>query len=611
MKKILWVLCLSVLLCGCGRDSADPTESVTLPQEPTTPWVYESGTAWDDAGALLEVPTAIPGGVHYVNSMEFDGDLLLWNTDSHKVDKTVLEMAVFDLDTGTCTAQRDHCLPGFPVPQVLDDTLYICDNSSGVILQLDKELNEINRWETEPDESSWYMGTDGKLYQYRDYEYFWVRDLNDGSEKPVIEGNPVVTYVYDHNDVLALEFFRADTGARIQALLDLQTGEIIMPEIYGRADTLSFNSGHLMVTTYSEGYVHYLHLSDDDVMRIDTKGSVLNLLDEDRLLLTDENGEFLRLYDLQGNAIGECCISENGNYYALDPIWCESLNGYFLQVEGFTSDQRLLFWHIGELDSAVPALAMEPDGAPSDDQLELTRRAQELSEKYGIDILVGEQCEERFTDFTAKVTTDYYAVNNALDILDAALSDYPKGFLAQLKCDSFRGVQIQLVTNLTADGGGREGEGYAAFTELMWSYYLMVVDIEDSDESTYYHEFSHIIDSYLDWDSYQREDALFSEAAWASLNPEWFDGYTYDYALEREVKEYGYFVDSYCTINPTEDRARVLEYAMCDYGVWTFEDAKGLTAKLDYYCRCIRQAFDTTGWPEVVRWEQYLNKGIG
>ena len=77
------------------------------------------------------------------------------------------------------------------------------------------------------------------------------------------------------------------------------------------------------------------------------------------------------------------------------------------------------------------------------------------------------------------------------------------------------------------------------------------------------------------------------------------------------MKEYRYFVDSYSTINPTEDRARVMEYSMSDYGAWTFEDAAGLAQKLDFYCRCIRQAFDTTGWPEVVRWEQYLDRGIG
>jgi hypothetical protein len=50
----------------------------------------------------------------------------------------------------------------------------------------------------------------------------------------------------------------------------------------------------------------------------------------------------------------------------------------------------------------------------------------------------------------------------------------------------------------------------------------------------------------------------------------------------------------------------VLEYAMVDFGRWTFENAQVLTEKLDYYCRCIRDAFDTSGWPDTVLWEQYL-----
>ena len=72
------------------------------------------------------------------------------------------------------------------------------------------------------------------------------------------------------------------------------------------------------------------------------------------------------------------------------------------------------------------------------------------------------------------------------------------------------------------------------------------------------------------------------------------------------MQDYTCFVDSYSTIKPTEDRARVLEYGMSQYGSWTFEDAPVLLAKLDYYCRCIRDAFDTTGWPDQVLWEQYL-----
>jgi len=48
-----------------------------------------------------------------------------------------------------------------------------------------------------------------------------------------------------------------------------------------------------------------------------------------------------------------------------------------------------------------------------------------------------------------------------------------------------------------------------------------------------------------------------------------------------------------------------MQYAMAEYGSWTFEDAAVLLEKLDYYCRCIRDAFDTTDWPETVLWEQY------
>ena len=68
------------------------------------------------------------------------------------------------------------------------------------------------------------------------------------------------------------------------------------------------------------------------------------------------------------------------------------------------------------------------------------------------------------------------------------------------------------------------------------------------------------------------------------------------------------FVDGYATISPTEDRARVMEYAMIESGEWTFRDSPVLQKKLDYYCRCIRDAFDTTGWKPTELWEQYLAK---
>ena len=149
---------------------------------------------------------------------------------------------------------------------------------------------------------------------------------------------------------------------------------------------------------------------------------------------------------------------------------------------------------------------------------------------------------------------------------------------------------------------------YAAFVQDGYDRHVMVMDIYLSDETTYYHEFSHIIDSFLEWDAANREDALFSEEAWASLNPDWFPGYTWDYSWQQYVEDYSAFIDDYSTINPTEDRARVLEYAMAEYGYWNFYDCEVLTNKLEYYCSCIRDTFDTTGWPEDLLWEQYLTE---
>ena len=134
----------------------------------------------------------------------------------------------------------------------------------------------------------------------------------------------------------------------------------------------------------------------------------------------------------------------------------------------------------------------------------------------------------------------------------------------------------------------------------------MVVDTDVAVTHTYFHEFSHIIDRYLEWDAEQRPNAVFSETAWASMNPAWFDGYTQDYAVERTLWSDDAFVDGYATISPTEDRARVLEYAMAENCQGTFEEGSILSRKLEYYCRCLRDAFATDGWADTPRWEQYL-----
>lgn len=333
----------------------------------------------------------------------------------------------------------------------------------------------------------------------------------------------------------------------------------------------------------------------------------MTMLPEGYLLETATDNTYLRLYDLEGKLVSSACVFASGSGYPKsEMIWNESLGGYFLQVFSYDENARLLFWDISKSAGGADLEFMEIP-APDEAQLQLRQRAEEIGQKYGLIIKVGEDCDTVFDEFTAEIVTDWDQITTALDTLEDALEAYPEGFIRQLRHGNIRNIEIQLIGNLWADGSGRYGDGYAAFTQSQWDHYLMVLDMDDTVVQTYYHEFSHIIDTYLEWDAENSQDALYSETRWDDLNPRWFTGYSYDYSQEHELQDYSSFVDGYSTIKPTEDRARVMEYAMAGYD-WTFENATVLYSKLEYYSRCIRDAFDTSGWPEVTLWEEPLHE---
>ena len=66
-----------------------------------------------------------------------------------------------------------------------------------------------------------------------------------------------------------------------------------------------------------------------------------------------------------------------------------------------------------------------------------------------------------------------------------------------------------------------------------------------------------------------------------------------------------YFVRDYALTFPTEDRATLMAAAM-EQNSWDFEAGSGRRAKMQFYADCIRDCFDTTGWPQTTMWEQVL-----
>ena len=134
---------------------------------------------------------------------------------------------------------------------------------------------------------------------------------------------------------------------------------------------------------------------------------------------------------------------------------------------------------------------------------------------------------------------------------------------------------------------------------------LIVFDIDVIDPDTVYHEFTHVIDQRLAWDASVRPEALFSEEAWMALNPEGFY-YAETYSgLPDSLSKYnftGAFASDYAMTFPTEDRATMMAMAMASDSMqqphWT-----PLRKKLAFYSQCIRDCFDTSGWPAVTVWE--------
>ena len=616
-KALLLLLVFVILLSGCdqlpfgdgGEPAVEPTHEietdVTEPEE-TEPWIYEQGRAWDKENVLLDVTPAIPGGLQYSSVDALGDDLLIWGYDTHLEETVTIQLCVLELDEGTVRAKRDISLPKFANVQILDDRIYLADRENGEIIALDDNLLTVDTWTTEPMDGEWYMGANGKLYISDWNNQFWIRDLSTGETEPWLTDGGSVIYVNHLDEQIVIEYSTYDTGAFAYACLDLRTGifaELGDDRYYS---TVAFVNGNWVCGSYNDFMLYTYFRPDMQPMTVDTDGGILMPVDGKYLLCTSEMETDVALYDLDGNPVSRCVLSETPySYHITECVWSEQFDGYFCVVGNYGENHRILFWDISKGADGEP-LSMEPLPADSETDALLKARAGALGEKHGVTILVSNDCSTEFSEFYASIESDYYKVNAALDLLDEALSVYPEGFIRQLRYGSVHGIQIHLITDLMADGSGRYGDGYNAFTQEMGSYYLMVMDIEDTHPETYYHEFSHIIDSYLEYDSWYREDALYSEEAWAALNPSWFSGYSYDYSIEHELEDWTSFVDGYATISPTEDRARVMEYAMMDYGQYTFDGAPVLLAKLAYYSRCIRDAFDTEGWPKDLPWEQYL-----
>lgn len=605
MKKLLCLLLTIFLLAGC---QAQP-EPTTEPTEPSVPTLAETGKAWDESGALLQIPLDVPDLWQYTSIVDYNGDILLWGRDTHREGQEKILLCLLDAETGDILATNEVEAKYYQEPQPLGEALYLCDSENGQVLELDKGLQIRHLWEAEADYGSWYMGTDTTLYRFGDGTTLSTTNLTTNQTNNLVENAAGLMVLSADGSQLTLEYTNDDTAEHICACLDLTDGTLSTPPFEEDIITLSRLGDTWLCGLERDSDVYYLG-SDNQPLRVEREKKTLRLLEDGHILETDYYYNIdAKLYDLEGKFLSGCTLSDTGEYFLnYNMVWSESQGGYFLLLDNYDSGRRLLFWDISK-GTEGEDLAFEPLPPESEQMQQLRQQADALEEEYGVQILLGDRCQTEFIDFTAERTEDYEAIRSELYELETALSSYPEGFFRQLRYYSVRGVQIQLVGQLTPlDGFGRENGSYAAFTYIGENQFEIVSNVYATTTESYYHEFSHNIDNHLEYIASTTEETQYSEDEWMALNPEGFE-YSYDYQSEFEPIPEGcedYFLDSYSTIKPTEDRAQIMEQAMMEYSGWMFEEYPRLYDKLEYYCRCIRESFDTTGWPETTLWEQHL-----
>lgn len=611
MKRLLLgLLCGCVLLSGCTGGTPQPTQTAptethieTEPAAPTVP-LLEQGIAAGASGNLLYIPNEAVEGMTCPEVRLFGNGLLL---SAHIRNEYVLRH--ISLEDGSLLGEcAIAASPGVRV-RIGSGSIGLLDSGTNRFYLLHEDLT-LQSTQTIPTEGdSWYLspGLD-VLYRFYEDRGLLARDLQTGEEHWIVDNALFTRVMGQESDYVLFEYTDGEDQRTYKRCLNLSTGTMETIPNPGSIST-GVRWGETWLLRKAGVGGEYILMEGDSAAAFTWEHSAAALLaPRGHLLVTDPSGRELRLYDTAGHFVSACTLPDAAYATAgTDLVWSGYWDGYFFTdtVEG---DCRLMFWDInaethGEDLELIPV--EQPQRAEPVMEKAFYERAEALSERFGVKILIAEQCAPEYDSYHTYPLTDPTFVGEALDILEESMGRYPEGFFRQLPHGAYGHIQIELVGALMKkDGVENQPDGIAAFVENQDGFIRIVISGFTFRPDTVYHEFTHVIDRRLAWDARIREDALFSEEDWLALQPEGF-AYAMSYTdMPQENLQYagtGFFADDYSMTYPTEDRATLFASAMTESHL--LQERPGMQAKLDYYARCIRDCFHTEGWPEVTSWE--------
>lgn len=610
-KRFLWFLMVVVLMMqtACGSKTSETSQGSQEKKLDAKVGILEKAKMLDEDGILWKVPGVNIGDGYGIDGIYlFQGNLLVSAED---------KLSLISLENG-------ETLHEVKVPNVFVSTVQICGDKiavndaiyGGLIRIYDSKLELIARYELEEEYDSVYVNADATKVFCSGWETeLFLMDLATGEAEVLLEE----ANSHDmEGDIETVSYVDGSDGSTY--ILDYKNNsvkEIPIPYTYWLTNqaedrwlaqqTEDWSSYYVGDSTQYSSFTWEGEEFVADIAVVDGPAS---------LYIKDEKKDCDRiaLYDMEGKVVSQYTFQKADWNVVTEPLWCEEANGYFLIAHsGLFGNSSLLFW-----DLEVPTKGkdlevtlensyggdLEKDGLQS-----CYEKAVELSQKYGVEIKIGEQCEVDFGGYRTSQVTKPLTIHVALKELDKALSSYPQGFLQQLIYGEQQKIEISFVGDLVENAISEYGA--EAFASRREGKNILVANITAGNlEQTFYHEIMHLMDYRMEYDTATGKNNVYNEDAWKALNPAEFsyrDSYEVIEDEEYEKAHQDWFVDGYAKTYAKEDRARIMENAAAG-NVEVFKGKPHLIAKLEYLCQYIRNGFDTTGWPEKTVWEETLEK---
>ena len=643
-KILVCLLLISVILAGCGemvQPATEPTVTTTEPTTPATtlPTIELRAVNQLSFRQMQETPT--------IRVMDSRTAALVTVTVDGQSKKTALQ--VLDLYTDTILAERTMDGELVTMQGTCEGYLVLFQENSKKAFVLDKKLETVLEFQA--------PSIGGILLpDLVTYYYIWgsqLRCLNtENGQDTQVKPDPdlPITAItgYDAQKGVLLVKGAADVYSSDGCLyaLSLETMECILLQVTSNQGTLA-TDGVCVTGEALDEYCADLVFADWDSGKIYTYPELLrNDKDFNTWHIAGSNYCFQIKYDVESNTkaadmqlfrLGEeltvCSLMEplqktrlkellllpDGNILAVS-INRRGFQPYILcpdQLE-FLPAMAPESTEEGLVDNRVLTLHQQAQKNQKLPEHLMAVRAQAdaIGEKYGVTVLMSNQCASAISTSGMDITTTDQAgmadeaqvIEKALQQLDKALQLYPSDFFDQFRDEAGEhGLLILLVENFEGDERGVIGLCYE-----MYPWYTIAVDITSYEVyNTYCHEIWHATENRLNdilpglllpsvWDPCNPEDFAYSYNVSAS----YIEDVEYTFYKESNINRI-YFVDPYAKTNAYEDRARLMEYVMSNGYADELMKAPAMQMKLAIMADAIRQVFDTTNWQNVY-WERFF-----